>query len=79
LYGDVATDSTVLLTSSTWFLVVTWLFVPFLFNPSGFEWQIIVVDDWTKWISSRGGIRVPLTKLGNPGGKESRNIYITQV
>uniref|UniRef100_A0A0E0DVR1 Glycosyl transferase 48 domain-containing protein n=1 Tax=Oryza meridionalis TaxID=40149 RepID=A0A0E0DVR1_9ORYZ len=55
LYGDVATDSTayILLTSSMWFLVITWLFAPFLFNPSGFEWQKIV-DDWTKWISSRG-------------------------
>ncbi|KAG0513153.1 hypothetical protein BDA96_10G077100 [Sorghum bicolor] len=41
LYGDVATDSTayILLTSSMWFLVITWLFAPFLFNPSGFEWQ----------------------------------------
>ncbi|XP_031375302.1 callose synthase 5-like [Punica granatum] len=47
-----------------WFLVVSWLFAPFLFNPSGFEWQKIVDDwdDWTKWISSRGGIGVPATK-----------------
>ncbi|KAK1292087.1 Callose synthase 5 [Acorus calamus] len=30
----------------------------------GFEWQKIVEDfeDWTKWISSRGGIGVPATK-----------------
>uniref|UniRef100_A0A0D9WML4 1,3-beta-glucan synthase n=1 Tax=Leersia perrieri TaxID=77586 RepID=A0A0D9WML4_9ORYZ len=66
MYGDVATDSTayVLLTSSMWFLVITWLFAPFLFNPSGFEWQKIVDDwdDWTKWISSRGGIGVPANK-----------------
>ncbi|PWZ19153.1 Callose synthase 5 [Zea mays] len=66
LYGDVATDSTayILLTSSMWFLVITWLFAPFLFNPSGFEWQKIVDDwdDWAKWISSRGGIGVPANK-----------------
>jgi callose synthase len=66
LYGDVATDSTtyILLTSSMWFLVITWLFAPFLFNPSGFEWQKIVDDwdDWSKWISSRGGIGVPSNK-----------------
>ncbi|KAL6606076.1 hypothetical protein ACP70R_041729 [Stipagrostis hirtigluma subsp. patula] len=66
MYGDVATDSTayVLLTSSMWFLVITWIFAPFLFNPSGFEWQKIVDDwdDWTKWISSRGGIGVPANK-----------------
>ncbi|CAN1352837.1 Callose synthase 5 [Linum perenne] len=53
-----------LLTSSMWFLVCSWLFAPFLFNPSGFEWQKIVDDwdDWTKWINSRGGIGVPVNK-----------------
>ncbi|KAF8646248.1 hypothetical protein HU200_065453 [Digitaria exilis] len=48
-----------ILSSSMWFLVITWLFAPFLFNPSGFEWQKIVWDDWSKWISSRDGIGVP--------------------
>lgn len=66
IYGASATDSTsyILLTFSMWFLVATWLFAPFLFNPSGFEWQKIVEDwdDWTKWISSRGGIGVPANK-----------------
>ena len=49
---------------SMWFLVCSWLFSPFLFNPSGFEWQKIVEDwdDWQKWISSRGGIGVPANK-----------------
>lgn len=53
-----------LLSGSMWFLVVSWLFAPFLFNPSGFEWQKIVDDweDWSKWISNRGGIGVPATK-----------------
>ena len=47
-----------------WLLVVTWLFAPFLFNPSDFEWQKIVEDweDWTKWINNRGGIGVPANK-----------------
>lgn len=56
--------SYMLLSCSIWFLVVSWLFAPFLFNPSGFEWQKIVEDleDWTKWISSRGGIGVPANK-----------------
>ncbi|CAI0428152.1 unnamed protein product [Linum tenue] len=51
-------------TASMWFLVVSWLFAPFLFNPSGFEWQKVVDDwdDWTKWIGSRGGIGVPANK-----------------
>uniref|UniRef100_A0ACD5VE27 Uncharacterized protein n=1 Tax=Avena sativa TaxID=4498 RepID=A0ACD5VE27_AVESA len=50
----------IFITFSMWFLVFTWLFAPFLFNPSGFEWQKIVDDwtDWNKWISNRGGIGV---------------------
>ncbi|KAL6498060.1 Callose synthase 5 [Orobanche gracilis] len=65
-YGTAARDLTsyIFVTFSIWFLVVSWLFAPFLFNPSGFEWQKIVddFDDWTKWMSSRGGIGVPATK-----------------
>uniref|UniRef100_A0A7N0UVT5 1,3-beta-glucan synthase n=1 Tax=Kalanchoe fedtschenkoi TaxID=63787 RepID=A0A7N0UVT5_KALFE len=66
IYGSAAPDQTAytLLTFSMWFLVTSFLFAPFLFNPSGFEWQKIVEDwdDWTKWISSRGGIGVPSSK-----------------
>ncbi|KAF3792492.1 Callose synthase 5 [Nymphaea thermarum] len=62
-YGSTSSDPNayMLLSFSMWFLVVSWLFSPFLFNPSGFEWQKIVDDwdDWAKWISSRGGIGVP--------------------
>ncbi|RDX76753.1 Callose synthase 3, partial [Mucuna pruriens] len=49
-----------LITISMWFMVGTWLYAPFLFNPSGFEWQKIVDDwtDWNKWISIQGGIGV---------------------
>ncbi|XLR45632.1 hypothetical protein S83_030292 [Arachis hypogaea] len=52
------------ITVSMWFMVGTWLYAPFLFNPSGFEWQKIVDDwtDWNKWISIRGGIGVPPEK-----------------
>ncbi|KAI9113747.1 hypothetical protein K1719_014998 [Acacia pycnantha] len=53
-----------LLAGSMWFMVCSWLFAPFLFNPSGFEWQKIVEDwdDWSKWIHSHGGIGVPASK-----------------
>ncbi|CAI9753068.1 unnamed protein product [Fraxinus pennsylvanica] len=65
-YGSAVNNSTAFffLTITMWFLVGSWLFSPFLFNPSGFEWQKIVDDfeDWTKWISNRGGIGVPATK-----------------
>lgn len=66
IYGKTARDATtyLLVTISMWFLVVSYLFAPFLFNPSGFEWQKIVDDwdDWSKWISSGGGIGVPAAK-----------------
>ncbi|XP_073011605.1 callose synthase 3-like [Typha latifolia] len=54
----------IFITVSMWFMVGTWLFAPFLFNPSGFEWQKIVDDwtDWNKWISNRGGIGVSQDK-----------------
>ncbi|TQD85101.1 hypothetical protein C1H46_029385 [Malus baccata] len=50
----------ILITVQIWFMVGTWLFAPFLFNPSGFEWQKIVDDwtDWKKWINNHGGIGV---------------------
>ncbi|KAH6789679.1 callose synthase 1 [Perilla frutescens var. frutescens] len=61
-YRDVV--AYVLITVSVWILVGTWLFAPFLFNPSGFEWQKIVDDwtDWNKWMNNRGGIGVPPEK-----------------
>ncbi|KAL3630114.1 Callose synthase 5 [Castilleja foliolosa] len=65
-YGTASSNMTayIFITFSMWFLVVSWLFAPFLFNPSGFEWQKIVddFDDWAKWMSSQGGIGVPATK-----------------
>ncbi|KAL8528945.1 hypothetical protein ACS0TY_006425 [Phlomoides rotata] len=66
VYGTAATsnETYMLLTFSMWFLAVSWLFSPFLFNPSGFEWQKIVEDfeDWTKWISNCGGLGVAANK-----------------
>lgn len=50
----------ILLTVSSWFMALSWLFAPYLFNPSGFEWQKTVEDfrDWTNWLLYRGGIGV---------------------
>ncbi|KAE8693187.1 Callose synthase 3 [Hibiscus syriacus] len=66
IYGSAASHavSYALLSFSMWFLILSWLFAPFLLNPSGFEWQKIVEDweDWSKWISCRGGIGVPSVK-----------------
>eukprot|EP00252_Welwitschia_mirabilis_P021807 TRINITY_DN5707_c0_g1_i1.p1 TRINITY_DN5707_c0_g1~~TRINITY_DN5707_c0_g1_i1.p1 ORF type:complete len:1286 (-),score=151.96 TRINITY_DN5707_c0_g1_i1:119-3502(-) len=66
IYGEAYNDTYafMLITFSMWFMVVSWLFAPFLFNPSGFEWQKIVDDwaDWNKWINNHGGIGVPVDK-----------------
>lgn len=49
-----------MITYSSWFLAGTWLFTPFLFNPSGFAWRKIVEDwmDWNKWMKNQGGIGI---------------------
>ncbi|KAK9269020.1 hypothetical protein L1049_000788 [Liquidambar formosana] len=54
----------VLTTYSIWFMSITWLFAPFLFNPSGFNWGKIVDDwkDWNKWIKQQGGIGIQQDK-----------------
>uniref|UniRef100_A0A0D9WKZ0 1,3-beta-glucan synthase n=1 Tax=Leersia perrieri TaxID=77586 RepID=A0A0D9WKZ0_9ORYZ len=53
-------SSFILITISSWFLVVSWLFAPYIFNPSGFEWQKTVedFDDWTNWLLYKGGVGV---------------------
>ncbi|CAL5210331.1 unnamed protein product [Lathyrus oleraceus] len=58
-YSDGAL-SYILLSISSWFMALSWLFAPYLFNPSGFEWQKVVTDfrDWTNWLLYRGGIGV---------------------
>ncbi|PWA41263.1 glucan synthase-like 8 [Artemisia annua] len=52
--------SYILLTLSSWFLVISWLFAPYIFNPSGFEWQKTVedFDDWINWLLYKGGVGV---------------------
>ncbi|KAF6157565.1 hypothetical protein GIB67_004503 [Kingdonia uniflora] len=52
--------SYILLTVSSWFLVISWLFAPYIFNPSGFEWQKTVedFDNWTSWLLYKGGVGV---------------------
>jgi callose synthase len=66
IYTDAAPNPTsyVLMTHAIWFLVTTWLFAPFIFNPSGFEWQKTNDDwvEWNQWICTRGGVGVPADK-----------------
>ncbi|CAN4104415.1 unnamed protein product [Withania somnifera] len=62
VYGESYRDSQLYLfvTISMWFLVGSWLFAPFVFNPSGFDWQKTVADwtDWKRWMGNRGGIGI---------------------
>ncbi|CAN6202896.1 unnamed protein product [Urochloa humidicola] len=56
-YTKGGSSSFILITISSWFLVISWLFAPYIFNPSGFEWQKTVedFDDWTNWLLYKGG------------------------
>ncbi|KAF4373230.1 hypothetical protein G4B88_007243 [Cannabis sativa] len=62
IYGESYRSSNLYLfiTFSMWFLVASWLFAPFVFNPSGFDWQKTVDDwtDWKRWMGNRGGIGI---------------------
>ncbi|GMH07103.1 hypothetical protein Nepgr_008943 [Nepenthes gracilis] len=62
VYGDTYRSSSLyfFVTWSMWFLVASWLFAPFVFNPSGFDWQKTVDDwtDWKRWMGNRGGIGI---------------------
>lgn len=48
------------LTISSWFLVVSWIMAPFVFNPTGFDWLKTVDDfgDFMNWIWYSGGVFV---------------------
>ena len=40
VYGyNKSSISYTILSISSWFVAVSWLFAPSIFNPSGFEWQ----------------------------------------
>ncbi|KAI6697332.1 hypothetical protein NL676_017451 [Syzygium grande] len=53
-----STFTFIALTISSWFLVVSWIVAPFLFNPLGFDWLKTVhdFDDFMNWIWFRGGV-----------------------
>lgn len=53
-----ATFVYIAMTITSWFLVVSWIMAPFVFNPSGFDWLKTVYDfdDFINWIWYRGGV-----------------------
>jgi hypothetical protein len=50
-YTKGGSSSFILITISSWFLVMSWLFAPYIFNPSGFEWQKYVYTPILKLFS----------------------------
>ncbi|XP_062105741.1 callose synthase 7-like [Humulus lupulus] len=62
VYGESCPSSNLYLfiNFSMWFLVASWLFAPFVFNPCCFDWQKTVDDwiDWERWLENRGGIGI---------------------
>ncbi|KAJ1389752.1 Glycosyl transferase, family 48 [Sesbania bispinosa] len=59
-HSPVATDTFVYIamTITSWFLVVSWIMAPFVFNPSGFDWLKTVYDfdDFMNWIWYSGSV-----------------------
>ncbi|CAH9065872.1 unnamed protein product [Cuscuta epithymum] len=46
------------MTISSWFLVLSWIMAPFVFNPTGFDWLNTVYDyeDFMNWVWSTKGV-----------------------
>lgn len=61
-HSPIATNTFVYIamTISSWFLVLSWMMAPFVFNPSGFDWLKTVYDfeDFMKWIWYNRGVFV---------------------
>lgn len=53
-----STFTFIILSISCWFLVVSWIMAPFIFNPSGFDWLKTVYDfdDFINWLWNTGGV-----------------------
>ena len=53
-----STFTFVILSISSWFLIVSWIMAPFIFNPSGFDWLKTVYDfdDFINWLWNTGGV-----------------------
>ncbi|XP_020230516.1 callose synthase 7 isoform X3 [Cajanus cajan] len=62
VYGESYRSShlNLFITISMWFLATSWLFAPFLCNPSGFDWKKTSDDwkDWKQWIGKSGGVGI---------------------
>ncbi|XP_062105738.1 callose synthase 7-like [Humulus lupulus] len=64
------------ITFSMWFLVASWLFAPFVFNPIGFDLKNTVDDwrDWKRWMGNRGNIGISPEKCWDAWWDEEDHI-----
>ncbi|MFQ6654314.1 hypothetical protein Gotur_025368 [Gossypium turneri] len=62
-----------------WLLVVSWIFAPFLFNPSGLDWLKTVddFDDFMNWIWYRGSIFAKATESWESWWYEEQHHLLT--
>lgn len=61
VYGVFSASATyIIVTISSWFLALTWIMAPFVFNPSGFDWLKTVedFDDFMQWLWYKGDVFV---------------------
>ncbi|KAG0567784.1 hypothetical protein M758_7G116000 [Ceratodon purpureus] len=61
VYGASRSSNTYLFISLTsWFMSLTWIVGPFIFNPSGFDWLKTLEDfeDFISWLKYKGGFIV---------------------
>lgn len=65
-HSPLATDTFVYIAMSlsSWFLVVSWIMAPFVFNPSGFDWLKTVYDfdDFMSWLWYGSGVSTKADK-----------------
>lgn len=60
-YGAQRSSATyILITLTSWFMALTWIVGPFIFNPSGFDWLKTLDDfeDFMTWLRYKGGFIV---------------------
>ncbi|KAG0630739.1 hypothetical protein M758_1G200900 [Ceratodon purpureus] len=60
-YGVMSSSAAYILVNiSSWFLALTWIMGPFIFNPSGFDWLKTVEDfgDFMQWLWFKGDVFV---------------------
>lgn len=79
-YGSATSSATyILVTITSWFLALTWIMAPFVFNPSGFDWLKTVedYDDFMQWLWFKGDIFVKVEQSWEVWWEEEQSHFRT--